>query len=160
MLGSIRLGDQNGLPAAGRGSDQKRRKARGHVAHHVVEPRGRPSEFAVPFVPVPDHAVGGVHELVREQSRQAQQQEPESRGHHAVGKALRSAFDCGPPDSGGVKLPHIPADNPSDCGPAFRQAVSQPVRNRPDMVDEALLAEDRGSNEDFEQPHIRDGRDN
>src|SRR3546814_4911296 len=69
----------------------------------VVEPRRHLAESLEARVAVADHAVEGVHRLVGEKARQAEQQEPEHRRHEAVGKVLGGGLCGGAGDAGGIR---------------------------------------------------------
>src|SRR3546814_7913687 len=87
----------------------------------VVEPRRHLAESLEARVAVADHAVEGVHRLVGEKARQAEQQEPEHRRHEAVGKVLGGGLCGGAGDAGGIEARRVAPDDAAD-----RQAPALP----------------------------------
>ncbi len=89
-----------------------------------------------------DHAVGGVDRLVGDRARQAEQDHPEERRHHAVAKALGQAFDGGAADAGFIELLGIASDDHSHRFPAGGEAFgAERVRHGLDVGVQAALGE-------------------
>ena len=94
-----RIAPHHPQSAAARKDDQQSREPRGDEIGQVVRARSRPAERAPARLAMTDETVGGVQRLVREQSRQSADREPEGRRDDPVVEAFREAFDCGGSDA-------------------------------------------------------------
>ena len=91
-----------------------------------------------------DHGVGGIDGLVGDQSRQAEQRQPEYRRHHAVGEILGAGFDRRAAHTGLVKLIRIAADDHGNGAARFSEPAIGERRAYPrDMLIKASLCDQR-----------------
>jgi hypothetical protein len=97
-----------------------------------------------------DHGIGRVHHLEDEQAGQAKQRIPERRRHHAVGEILSRRLDRSSGHTCLVEHRHVPPDDKGDRRPTGRQAVAEPGRHRPDVLDQALLGEQDRNHKRFD----------
>ena len=131
----------------GSGNRQERSNAGGDPIGKVVQPSRCPSEVPVPVGAVPDHAIGGVQHLVGEQPRQAADQKPQGRCHHAVGKVLSRAFDRCPAHAFLVQGTRIATDNRRHCTARTGQPVRQKgIGNGRHVVVERALCQQHSHN--------------
>ena len=118
----------------------------------IVEPGAGPAEIAVALAAVAHHAVQRVDRLVGEHARQTGDHAPEQGCHDAVGQVLGQGFHGGPADAGGVEPVGVAADNEGDGAASVGEPAAQARRDRPDMVDQAALGQQRAHEQALEQP--------
>ena len=104
-----RIAPHHSQSAAACKDDQQSREPRGNEIGQIVRTSSCPAERAPARLAMTDETVGGVQRLVREQSRQSADREPERRRDDSVVEAFREAFDCGGRDARRRQLRRIAA---------------------------------------------------
>lgn len=132
-------------------------QARGWQVDEVVEAGGGPAESFMARRTVADHAVGGIGGLVGDAAGKAENAGPEGRGHDAIGKVFRKAFDGGAADGGLVELFGIAADNHRDgLAAGLKAFMLQRIGDGVHMGFEALLGGQGGGKDDEKKKACRD----
>ena len=139
---------------AGRGHEVQAREAGGQPVDQIVEPGGGRSEVPVALGPVADHAVQGVHRLVREEPRQSGDRVPEQGRHNPVGEVLRHRFDGAAGDPGLVQGRGVPAHDMTHRLASLGETRLQAPGDRPGMVVEAAECQQGARDHGLQQPAV------
>jgi hypothetical protein len=97
--------------AEARQNQKDPRNPRWHEIGEVINARGSPSERAPTLLFVPDEAISGVDDLVREQPGEPRDQEPKGWRHDAIVEAFRKTFERRSADTRRVKLARVATDD-------------------------------------------------
>ncbi len=135
------------------GHDDEPGQARGHVVHHVVQPRAAPSESQVLRRLVTHHRIHGADDLEQHEPRQAREHIPEHGAHETVGEVLAEALDRGATARGAVHAIRVAADECAHGEARAGHVIAPHGRfDPPHVVQEIAKREQRVDNEHVHQP--------
>src|SRR3984885_5043226 len=91
--GARRVSGRSPWGEEGAQNEPQRGETRRRQIDEVVGPRRGPTERFVSFVPMADHAVGGINRLIQRATGKTAERDPKDRSDDAVGKILRQALN-------------------------------------------------------------------
>ena len=137
-----------------RSDEHERRKSCGQPVRRVVDACRSFAEILVARIAVPEHAVEGIDGFVHEYPRQAKQDEPEHRRHHAVGKIFRAGFDRRSRDPGLVERLAVAPDQVRNGTTCVLDADFQGTRHSDHAVVESPERYQSAGEQSFEYPTV------
>ncbi len=144
--GAEGLGD---AAAGSRGGqrDQRTGDAARRQVDEIVEPGGGPAETLVARGAVADHRIGDADDLVGEEARQAEDEEPQGRPDHTVGQVAGDGLDGGATHARLVEAARIAAGKTRHLRPRSSQPLAEGIGDALDAVMERAAADQQRGND-------------